>query len=298
MVQSTAPVPTSPRATNRIFDTVLREIVWETPDTVTLVLDAGDQPRDYKAGQYISIDVQQFRELQQQVAYFEHTKGRREPPRAYSLTSTPDEPHLAITIKEERFIPGETAYPPLLSPLLVFGLREGMTIQVKGYTGYYVLPDDVEEKTRHIVHIVAGSGVVPNFAMVKWALVHKPMLRHSFVYSNRKWDDVIFAKHLRELEKAHPEQLKVHHCLTREEAAPTDAPDAQLCRVNREMLASIIGDPEDCLVYACGPGLSRWDKRAAKERGEEPKPRFLESVRALLTELEVPRKAIHTEAYG
>src|SRR5690606_18751830 len=161
------------------------------------------------------------------------------------------------------------------------------TIQVKGYTGYYVLPDDVEEKTDHIVHIVAGSGVVPNFAIVKWALVHKPMLRHSFVYSNRRWEDVIFARHLLELERAHPDRLKVHHCLTREEEAPAEVPDAKLGRVDRELLASVIGDPNDCLVYACGPGLSRWDKKAARDRGEEPKPRFLESVRAILGELEV-----------
>lgn len=297
MAQSSALAP-SPRTQSRVFDTTVREIVWETPDTVTLVLDAGDHPRDYKAGQYISIDVQQFRELKQQVAYFEHVKGRREPPRAYSLTSTPDEPHLAITIKEEVFVPGQTEYPPLLSPYLVFGSRVGMKITVKGYTGYYVLPDDVEERTDHIVHIVAGSGVVPNFAIVKWALAHKPGLRHSFVYSNKTWSDVIFAKELAELERKHPDRLKVHHCLTRESAAPEEAPDARLCRVDLDLLSSIVSDPDGCLVYCCGPGLTRWDKKAARERGEEPKPRFLESVRELLNELQVPRKAIHTEAYG
>jgi len=296
-VQPTAVSP-APRPQVRVFETTVREIVWETPDTVTLVLDAGDHPRDYKAGQYVSIDVQQFRELKQLVAYFEHVKGRREPPRAYSLTSTPDEPYLAITIKEEAFVPGQTEYPPLLSPFLVFGTRVGMKITVKGYTGYYVLPDDVEERTDHIVHIVAGSGVVPNFSILKWALVHRPRLRHSFVYSNKTWSDVIFARQLAELERDHPDRLKVYHCLTRESAAPPEAPDAQLCRVNRDFLGSVIGDPNGCLVYCCGPALTRWDKKAAKERGEEPRPRFLESVREILAELGVPRKSITTEAYG
>lgn len=297
-MQPTASMEATSRAASRVFDTVVREIVWETPDTVTLVLDAGDHPRDYKAGQYVTIDVQQFRELKQQVAYFEHVKGRREPPRAYSLASTPDEPHLAITVKEEVFVPGQTAYPPLLSPYLVFGVRKGATIRVKGYTGYYVLPDDVEERTDHIVHVVAGSGVVPNYAIVKWALAHKPTLRHSFVYSNKRWDDVIFAKQLAELERANPDRLKIYHCLTREEAAPADAPGARLGRVDCDLLSRVITDPNGCLVYACGPALSRWDKKAAKERGEEPKPRFLETVRAHLAEIGVPRGAIHTEAYG
>src|SRR5690606_39536903 len=77
------------------------------------------------------------------------------PPRAYSLTSTPDEPYLAITIKEEAFVPGQTEYPPLLSPFLVFGTRVGMKITVKGYTGYYVLPDDVEDRKS----VVQGKSV-------------------------------------------------------------------------------------------------------------------------------------------
>lgn len=290
--------PTPPAERSRVFDTVLREIVWETPDTVTLLLDPGDYPRDYKAGQYVSLDPQQFRELNQQIAYFEHVKKRREPPRAYSLASTPDEPYLAITIKEEAFLPGQTEYPPLLSPLLVFGLQPGRVITCKGYTGYYVLPDDVEEKTDHIVHVVAGSGVVPNYAMVKWALQHRPRLRHSFVYSNKAWEDVIFAKELLQLEQQSGGRLQLFHCLTRAEAAPADAPGALLGRICRELLEEAMPDPQNCLVYTCGPGLSRWDKKLARERGEEPKPRFLEAVRALLTEMEVPRKSIHMEAYG
>lgn len=283
---------------SRVFDTVVKDIVWETSDTVTLLLDAGDYPRDYKAGQYVSIDPKQFRELHQQIAYFEHVKKRREPLRAYSLASTPDEPYLAITIKEEVFIPEQTDYPPLLSPYLVFGVRPGQVITCRGYTGFYVLPDDVEEKTDHIVHVVAGSGVVPNYSIVKWALKHRPKLRHSFVYSNKVWDEVIFAKELQELERNSDGRLKVFHCLTREEKAPEEAPGALLGRVCRPLLEEAIPDPENCLVYTCGPALTRWDKRKAKERGEEPTPRFLEAVRGLLAEMGVPRKAIHAEAYG
>lgn len=297
MVQPTAPIP-RPVARNRVFETHVREIVWETADTVTLYLDAGDQPRDYKPGQYVSIDVQQFRELRQQVAYFEHVKGRREPPRAYSLASTPDERYLAITVKEEPFVPEQTEYPPLLTPLLVFGIQVGQPITVKGYTGYYHLPDDVEEQTDHVVHITAGSGVVPNFAMVKWSLERHPKLRHTFVYSNKTWDDVIFAKQLGELEAAHSDRFRLVHCLTREPTVPQDSSCARLGRINHELLSEVITDPSGCLVYACGPGLTRWDRQAARKRGEEPSPRFLETTRAILADLEVPRKAIHMEAYG
>ena len=163
--QSSQATPLAPRRI-QVFDTVLRDIVWETHDTVTLVLDAGDQPRDYAAGQFISIDPTQFRELKQQIAYFEKVKGKREAVRAYSMASTPDEPFLAVTVKEEEFVEGSTEYPPLLSPLLVHGLEKGRTITVKGYSGHYHLPANVREVTDHVVHVTAGSGVVPNLSLI------------------------------------------------------------------------------------------------------------------------------------
>lgn len=282
----------------QVFDTILSEIVWETSDTVTLLLDPGGQPRNYLAGQFISIDPAQFRELGQQIAYFEHVKGRREAVRAYSMASTPDEPLLAITIKEETFVPETTEYPPLLSPFLVHGLAPGRRITVKGYSGLYAIGPDLAEKTDHVVHIVAGSGVVPNFAMLKWSLAHQPTVRHTFVYSNRTWADVIFARELAELEAAHGDRLKLMHCLTRETTAPPDSSCARLGRINREILAEAIPDPERCMVFACGTAVTRWDKKRAREKGEEPAPRFIETVKSILAELNVPRKSIHTESYG
>lgn len=288
---------TTPRRT-AIFDTVLREIVRETDDTVTLILDPGDHPRDYAAGQFVSIDAQQFPELKQQLAYFEKVKGRRELGRSYSMASTPDEPYLAITIKEEVFIDGATTYPPLLSPLLVHGLWVGRKITVRGYSGFYHLPEDVQSRTDHVVHVVAGSGVVPNYAMVKWALARLPDLRHTFVYSNKTWNEVIFAEALAEMERTSGGRLRLFHCLTREPTAPADSSCTRLGRINREILEEAIPNPDNCLVYACGPGITRWDKLAARERGEEPAPRFLESVRGILGDMGIDRKRIHTEAYG
>ena len=87
----------------RHIPVTVADVVQETADTVTLLLDAGDFPRDYKAGQYVSIDPHQFRAIAGYAAYFEDAKGRKEPPRAYSMCSSPDERYLAITIKEEYY---------------------------------------------------------------------------------------------------------------------------------------------------------------------------------------------------
>ncbi len=281
-----------------VFDTVVHEVVQETPDTVTLVLDVGDHHRDYLPGQFVSIDPGQFRALRQWVAFLEHRKQRKEQVRAYSMASTPDEPHVAITIKEEPYHAGEAEYPCLLSPYLVHGVRRGDRVTVRGYTGSYTISPDTASQTDHVVHLVAGSGVVPNFAMVKWGLLHLPGVRHTFVYSNKTCDDVIFRRQLEDLEAAHPGRLEVIHCLTREKVAPEAVRRCHLSRIDAAILRAAIPDPSAALVYACGPAITRWEKKAAQARGEAPRPRFLETLKELLREIGVPKERIHQEAYG
>jgi ferredoxin-NADP reductase len=57
----------------------------------------------------------------------------------------------------------------------------------------------VSTRTDHIVHVCAGSGSVPNFSMLKFALANHPSLRHTFLYSNKTWDDIIFRDELARL---------------------------------------------------------------------------------------------------
>ena len=41
---------------------------------------------------------------------------------------------------------------------------------VTGFGGPYVLPPDIETRTDHVVHVCAGSGIVPNYAILKLCL--------------------------------------------------------------------------------------------------------------------------------
>ena len=68
---------------------VVNEIIDETADTRTLVLGTGDERLEYEAGQFLHIDPHQFAVLQRFVTFFEVLKGRKEPARAYSLSSAP-----------------------------------------------------------------------------------------------------------------------------------------------------------------------------------------------------------------
>jgi len=169
---------------------------------------------------------------------------------------------------------------------------------VTGFTGPYTLPADVTARTDHIVHVCAGSGSVPNFSMLKFALANHPALRHTFVYSNKSWDDIIFRDELTRLATEHPDRLKVVHTLTREEKAAVFGPSVRKGRVNAALLRETIPQPSECYVYVCGPGISKFDVAAAKEKGETPQPRFLESVLADLAAIGVPKERIKREFYG
>src|SRR6266480_3329739 len=199
------------------LEVMVADVVVEAPDTTTLVLFTGNDRLEYSAGHFLTIDPHQFESLHRFTAFLEDLKGQRESPRAYSMCSAPHERYLAVTVKEERYVSGTTKFPPLLSPLLTKRTTRGMRLVVTGFTGPYTLPSDISARTDHIVHVCAGSGSVPNFSMLKFALAHHPELRHTFVYSNKIWDDVIFRHELTRLAAEHPDRLSVLHTLTREE---------------------------------------------------------------------------------
>lgn len=287
---------TSESARMTTFDTVVLESIVETADTRTLVLDTGGERLPWRAGQYVSIDPHQFRGLGSFVRYLEEQKGRKEAPRAYSMSSAPHEPYLAVTIKEEVFEAGKTKYPPLISGYLVHQVRAGDSLTVRGFAGAYVFPQDVESRTGHILHLCAGSGSVPNLSMIKDSLRHHTRLRHTLVYSNRTWDDVIFRDALARLEEQHPDRLQVIHTLTRD---PGPLPyGVRSGRVDVELLRAVLLREPDSLVYACGPAVTVWERRACAAQGTKPAPQFLESMVSHLQTLDVPRERIKIEAFG
>src|SRR5262245_17425805 len=280
------------------LEVMVADVVVETPDTTTLVFFTGNDHLEYSAGHFLTIDPHQFEALERFTAFLEDLKGRRELPRAYSMSSAPHERYLAVTVKEERYVSGVTKFPPLLSPLLTKRTTRGMRLVVTGFTGPYTLPADIESRTNHIVHVCAGSGSVPNFSILKHALQHHTTLRHTFVYSNKTWRDVIFRDALAELESQHPDRLTVLHTLTREEDATRFGTSVRKGRVSADILREAIPDPSACVVYLCGPGISHWDVVAAKETGTTPEPRFLETVVEHLQSIGVSSDRIKRESYG
>ncbi|MDH4230314.1 MAG: oxidoreductase [Nitrospirota bacterium] len=290
----------APRERKKVRDleVVVANVIPETPDTVTMILFTGNEFLDYRPGHFLTIDPHQFPSLDRFTRYLEDIKGRKESPRAYSLASAPDEKHLSITIKAEEYVSGTTLYPPLLSPLLVRRVLPGSRMVVSGFTGPYTLPEDIASRTRHLVHICAGSGVVPNYSMIKYALRNHPELRHTLVLSNRTWDDVIYKKEWDYLQQSHPDRLRVVHALTREEDATRFGAGVRQGRVSAELLRELLREPGDAEFFICGPGITPHDRKRARDLGQEPAMRFMETVLALLGDMGVDNARIHRETYG
>ncbi|HWM89542.1 MAG TPA: oxidoreductase [Thermoanaerobaculia bacterium] len=289
---------TAPRPRIKELEVMVAEVVKETDDTATLVLFTGNDRLEYQPGHFLTIKPQQFPSLDRFCKYFEDLKGKKEPARAYSLASAPHERQLAITIKEETYVSGVTKYPPLLSPLLVFRTPPGTRMVVTGFGGPYTLPLDIESRTDHLVHVCAGSGIVPNFSILRHCLGTRMNLRHTLVYGNKTWDDVIFRRQLDEMAATHPGKLKVVHALSRVPDVAAFGANVRSGRVSEALLREHIPDPTAVEVFACGPGIGKFERLVAKEKGEEPKPRFLETVLDALEAIGVPDEKVHRESYG
>jgi 3-ketosteroid 9alpha-monooxygenase subunit B len=280
------------------LEAMVADVIRETHDTTTLVLFTGNERLDYEAGHFLTVNPHQFEGLERFVAFLEDLKGRKEPPRAYSMSSAPHERYIAITVKEERYVSGTTKYPPLLSPLLVRRTPRGTRLIITGFTGPYTLNKTILSRTNHLFHICAGSGSVPNFAIIKSALKLHPEVHHTLLYSNRTWEDIIFRDQLEALSREYPGQLNVIHTLTRETKPSAGDLNVRSGRVSLDLLRELIPPELNCHFFVCGPGISSFERASAREQGVDPVPRFLETVLADLKTLGVQRDQITHESYG
>src|SRR3954462_8103369 len=94
------------------LEVMVADVIIETPDTTPLVLFTGNDRLEYSAGHFLTIDPHQFEALERFTSFLEDLKGKRELTRAYSMSSSPHERYLAITVKEERYLSGVTKFPP------------------------------------------------------------------------------------------------------------------------------------------------------------------------------------------
>jgi hypothetical protein len=92
--------------------------------------------------------------------------------------------------------------------------------------------------------------------------------------------------------------VHVVHTLTREVDDRRFGPKVRKGRINPALLSELIPEPSTCLVYACGPAITPFERVEARQKGVPPEPRFLENVLGQLNELGVKPNQIKRESYG
>ncbi|GAB5551695.1 MAG: ferredoxin--NADP reductase [Saprospiraceae bacterium] len=178
----------------------VKNIQRETADTVSVSFDVPTALKEtfkYKHGQYLTLrfDIQ----------------GEEER-RAYSMSSSPLETDLVVTVKE---VSGGK-----VSPYINRQLKVGDTVDVMPPEGRFQTKLDPEKRQTYYF-FGAGSGITPLMSIIKTTLEKEPQSTLHLLYGNRNKASIIFQTQLKELEKRYAGQLTVTHVLSQPEKTKT-----------------------------------------------------------------------------
>lgn len=202
---------------------VVTDIRWETTDTATFFLaEKSGRKINYKAGQFLTL------------VFTHHDEEIR---RSYSLSSSPDEELLSITVK--RIANGE------ISRFLLTKIKTGDVLNAMEPAGRFVFRDFTAE--RDLFFFAAGSGIAPIFAQIKYILGNPGKSRLTVFYSSLTQKSIIYRKELNNLEALHPDRLKIIHLISDEGNRLNNSRVEQLVGVNAHYKVT------DADFYLCGP---------------------------------------------
>jgi 3-ketosteroid 9alpha-monooxygenase subunit B len=179
------------------------EVVEETSDARSVVFSVPAELAErytYRPGQFLTIRI-----------------PASSLARCYSLSSSPHEGRLAVTVK--RVAEGRG------SNWICDNVTVGMELETLPPAGTFTprsLDDDM-------TFFAAGSGITPVISIIRAALAQGSG-RLVLLYANRDERSVIFGAELRELAAAHPGRLLVLHWLESLQGLPSQAALAELAR--------------------------------------------------------------------
>lgn len=228
----------------------------ETLTAVTLVLeDLTGQLFEFKPGQFFTlmllIDGQPVM-------------------RSYSASNAPGTTQLAVTIKQ--------VGNGLVSTYINQRLKPGDQLGLGGPSGRFcVTPDPVQ--AREYVLLGSGSGITPLMSIAQTVLATEPQCRVSVLYSNRRWEDVIFAQAWEELSQRYAARLRVRHLLSAPHLGWIGG-FGRLDEATARQEVLDLGPGPQAQFYVCGP---------------EP---MMQGVNVALLSLGVAAERVHMEAFN
>lgn len=200
----------------------IESVKQESPDTKTFFLKEVSGKRvPYKAGQFVTL------------VFTHRTEDIR---RSYSLSSSPDEDLLAVTVKRQAN--GE------ISRFMMNKLKVGEILSAVEPAGRFVVNSFHPEKD--IFFFAAGSGITPVFSQLKYILKRDGKSKLTLIYSNKD-ASVLFRDELDRLAAAHAGRLTVIYLISSEGKRLNNEGVERLVKQNLKF------DLDKAEFYACGP---------------------------------------------
>ncbi len=235
----------------QFYPLVIKQITPETADAVTLDFDI---PADlaelfrYKPGQYVTLRL---------------PGAEPEVRRSYSMSSSPAENRLAVTVKK---VPGGKA-----STYLHDQLKSGDSLEVAPPEGRFY-PKLSPEQRRTYYLFGSGSGITPLMSIAKSVLEQEPMSAVFLLYGSRDEENIIFKDALEKLSTRYEGQLFIEHVLSKPKKETVGAGlfglfkktatnwNGRTGRINAKTVADFMdehpphGPETDSRYFICGPG--------------------------------------------
>ncbi len=229
----------------------IKGITQETSETVTLEFEIPETLQNvylYKQGQYVTI---------------RRKDGDQELRRSYSMSSSPSEGRLAVSIKK---VGGGK-----MSSWLHDQVKAGDTLEVAAPDGRFY-NELHPEKRRTYYMFGSGSGITPLFSILKTVLEAEPMSSVFLFYGSRNEEQIIFKEALEQLTLRYHGQLQVEHILSQPKKEPGSSGlfsmfkkgninwQGKIGRVDKKNVTDFLdnnmphGPESDCFYYVCGPG--------------------------------------------
>jgi ring-1,2-phenylacetyl-CoA epoxidase subunit PaaE len=262
--------------TMQFYSLIIKSKKHETSDTVTLEFDVPAELHDtflkYKQGQYITVKT---------------AINGQELRRSYSMSSSPLEGRLAVTVKK---VSGGA-----VSSWLHDTVKVGNALDVATPEGRFFVTLDADKRRTYYL-FAAGSGITPLMSIAKATLEQEPMSTIFMLYGSRNEEQIIFREELDAMSERYAGQFFVEYVLSQPKkegsgglfglfkknssnwSGKTGRVDAK--SAERYLEENMPHGPEtDCIYFICGPG------------------NMAEAVETTIIGRGIEKKQIHTERF-
>jgi ring-1,2-phenylacetyl-CoA epoxidase subunit PaaE len=250
------------------------KIQKETEDTVSISFA---MPEDLK---------KEFTYTQGQYLTLKFEINGKEARRAYSMSSSPLENDLTVSVK--RVAKG------LVSNHIADNLKIGDKVEVMPPQGRFFTKLDVTNR-KHYYMIAGGSGITPIMSIIKTIMEAEPQSIVSLLYSNRTEESIIFKNQLDGLQTLYANQLYVEYILSQPKREKTSGLfsafkkgtlswSGKVGRINRDVMNEwLLEHPavhKQTEYFICGP------------------EGMMQAAESLLLSKQVDKKNIHAEHFS